>query len=54
MIGNKLGPVDRTVNVLIDRSYPVVKEVYKHLDDIEDVNKNLPTINKVANNLEEI
>lgn len=54
MINNKLGPAGRTVNVLIDRSYPVVKEVYLHLDEIGDVQEKLPTIDKVANNLEEI
>lgn len=54
MIGNKLGPVDRTVQVLIDRSYPVVKEVYLHLDGIDGVNSHLPSIDHVANNLEEI
>ena len=37
MRGNVLGPVDKTVNVLIDRSYPVVKEVFKNLDAIKDV-----------------
>ena len=34
MRGNTLGPVDRTVSVLIDRSYPVVKAVYESLDII--------------------
>lgn len=54
MIGNKLGPVDRTVNVLIDRSYPVVKEVYFGLDDIKSVNSSLPTITTVSQNLDKI
>ena len=34
MIGNNLGPCDRTVYMLIDRSYPVVKEVYLNLENI--------------------
>ena len=54
MIGNKLGPVDRTVSVLIDRSYPVVKEVYLGLDDIKSVNSSLPTITTVSQNLDKI
>ena len=54
MIGNNLGPCDRTVSVLIDRSYPVVKEVYLGLDDIKSVNSSLPTITTVSQNLDKI
>lgn len=67
MRGNVLGPVDKTVNVLIDRSYPVVKEVFKNLDAIKgvygkenilvDLHQNLDKIENVqeaANNLNEI
>lgn len=35
MIGNHFGPVDRTVSVLLDRAYPVVKAVYLKLDALQ-------------------
>ena len=54
MIGNNLGPCDRTVSVLIDRSYPVVKEVYLHLKEITEVNSDLPAIKDVSQNLTQI
>ena len=54
MIGNKLGPVDRTVQVLIDRSYPVVKEVYLRLKEILAVYEGLDSITFVSEHLEEI
>lgn len=44
MRGNVLGPVDKTVNVLIDRSYPVVKEVYLQLDKLKSVYDSLDAI----------
>ena len=49
--GNVLGPVDRTVSVLIDRSYPVVKAVYLHLDTIRLILDNLDTLEFVKENL---
>ena len=54
MITNNLGPSDRTVSVLIDRSYPVVKTVYLNLDNINAVKGKLPVIEEVKNNLTEI
>lgn len=54
MIGNKLGPVDRTVQLLIDRSYPVVKEVYLHLKDITNVYEHMESIIFVSEHVDEI
>lgn len=54
MIGNKLGPVDRTVQLLIDRSYPVVKEVYLHLKDITNVYEHMESIVFVSEHVDEI
>lgn len=51
MIGNYFGPVDRTVSVLIDRAYPVVKAVYLRLDDIKTAVENLDTFTTVTENL---
>lgn len=51
MIGNNFGPVDRTVSVLIDRAYPVVKAVYLKLDDIKTAVENLDTFTTVNENL---
>lgn len=49
--GNILGPVDRTVSVLIDRSYPVVKAVYLHLKTIDTILDNMDTLEYVKDNL---
>lgn len=54
MIGNKLGPADRTVPMLIDRSYPVVKKVYLHLKEIQAIYERLGAINGVFDNLDQI
>ena len=64
MKNNILRPVDRTVNVLIGESYPVVKEVYEHLgeidnlqtasDNLNEITSNLPTIKEVEDNLPNI
>ena len=54
MIGNKLGPVDRTVNVLIDRSYPVVKEVYLKLKEITSLYEIRDSIVYLNENKEEL
>lgn len=54
MIGNKLGPVDRTVNVLIDRSYPVVKEVYLKLKEITSLYEIRDSIAYLSENKEEL
>lgn len=54
MIGNKLGPVDRTVNVLIDRSYPVVKEVYLKLKEITSLYEIRDSIVYLSENKEEL
>lgn len=51
MIGNHFGPVDRTVSVLIDRAYPVVKAVYLRLDDIKIASDNLDTFKYIVENL---
>ena len=51
MIGNHFGPVDRTVSVLIDRAYPVVKAVYLKLDDIKTAVENLDVFTSVNENL---
>ena len=51
MIGNYFGPVDRTVSVLIDRAYPVVKAVYLRLDDIKIASDNVDTLKFVVENL---
>ena len=64
MKNNILRPVDRTVNVLIGESYPVVKEVYEHLgeinnlqtasDNLNEITANLPKIKEVEANLPNI
>lgn len=54
MIGNTLGPVDRTVSVLIDRSYPVVKAVYLHLKEISTVYDYKDSVIFVSEHVEEI
>lgn len=54
MRGNVLGPVDKTVNVLIDRSYPVVKEVFKNLDAIKSIYKNEAAILDLHKNIDDI
>ena len=54
MRGNNLGPVDRTVQILIDRSYPVVKAVYENLDAITSLHSNLDSVLFVASNFDEI
>ena len=54
MRGNVLGPVDKTVNVLIDRSYPVVKEVFKNLDLIKSAYDNRDAIRAVYENIPSI
>lgn len=54
MRGNVLGPVDKTVNVLIDRSYPVVKEVFKNLDAIKSIYKNEAAILNLHENIDNI
>ena len=54
MIGNTLGPVDRTVSVLIDRSYPVVKAVYLHLKEISSVYDFKDSVIFVSEHVEEI
>ena len=54
MRNNNLGPVDKTVSVLIDRSYPVVKEVYLHLEDIKNVYEHVDSIQYVSEHLDEI
>ena len=51
MIGNDFGPVDRTVSVLIDRAYPVVKAVYLKLDDIKTAVENLDVFTSANENL---
>lgn len=52
MIGNHFGPVDRTVSVLLDRAYPVVKAVYLRLDDIKIAADNLETFKYIVENLD--
>lgn len=54
MIGNKLGPVDRTVSIFIDKSYPVIKEVYLNLEAISSTSKYLTAIDTVSKELDEI
>ena len=54
MRNNNLGPVDKTVSVLIDRSYPVVKEVYLHLDGISAVYENIDGITYIKDHLDEV
>lgn len=54
MIGNTLGPVDRTVSVMIDRAYPVVKAVYLHLKEISTVYDYRDAIVFVSEHVEEI
>lgn len=54
MINNRLGPCDPTVSVLIDRSYPVVREVYLHLKEILAVYGGLDAIDFVSQHMEEI
>lgn len=54
MRGNVLGPIDKTVNVLIDRSYPIVKSVYLKLDEISSVQSSLDKIEYVNEHLDEI
>ena len=44
MRNNNLDPVDNTVSVLIDRSYPVVKEVYLNLDSIGSIYEHIEDI----------
>lgn len=44
MIGNFFKHDDRTVSVLIDRAYPIVKAVYEHLKDIEIILKDMDTL----------
>lgn len=52
--GNVLGPVDRTVSALIDRSYPVVKAVYFHLKEIELCAEHIEAIEFVSKHVDEI
>lgn len=54
MRGNVLGPVDKTVNVLIDRSYPVIKEVYLNLKAIKAVYEKEEAILSLHQNLDKI
>lgn len=54
MIGNSLGPVDRTVSILIDKSYPIIKAVYENLEAITNTSTYLISIQTIAENLEEI
>ena len=57
MINNKLEAVDRTVNALIGESYPIVKEVYDHLDEIgnlQDASDNLNYITEELPKIEEV
>lgn len=54
MIGNTLGPVDRTVSVMIDRAYPVVKAVYLHLKEISSVYDFKDSVIFVSEHVEEI
>ena len=54
MRGNNLGPVDKTVSILIDRSYPVVKAVYENLENILSVHEGMSSIKFVASNFDEI
>lgn len=54
MRGNVLGPVDKTVNVLIDRSYPVVKEVYLKLKEITSLYEIRDSIVYLNENKEEL
>lgn len=54
MRGNVLGPVDKTVNVLIDRSYPVVKEVYLKLKEITSLYEIRDSIVYLSENKEEL
>lgn len=54
MLGNIFHTPDRLVDKMINRSYPVVKEVADHLEDIDRVNKSLETIVEVGNSLEKI
>lgn len=54
MINNCLNPSDKTVSVLIDRSYPIVREVYLHLKEIEAVFKGLDSIDFVSKHMDEI
>lgn len=54
MINNRLGPCDPTVSVLIDRSYPIVREVYLHLKEIEAVFRGLDSIDFVSKHMDEI
>ena len=54
MKGNNLGPVDKTVSILIDRSYPVVKAVYENLESIVFIHQNFNVIEFVKNNFGEI
>lgn len=44
MIGNFFKHDTRTVSVLIDRAYPIVKAVYEHLKDIEIILKDTDTL----------
>lgn len=44
MIGNFFKHDARTVSVLIDRAYPIVKAVYEHLKDIEIILKDTDTL----------
>ena len=54
MIGNTLAPVDRTVSVLIDRAYPVVKAVYLHLNEISTVYEYKDAVRYVSEHAEDI
>lgn len=54
VIGNNLGTHDRTVNVLIDKAYPVVKEVYLNLKDVNAVGKDIANVVTVSQNLDKI
>lgn len=54
MRGNVLGPIDKTVNVLIDRSYPVIKEVYLRLKELLRVYESIEAVDWVSTNRDEL
>lgn len=54
MRGNNLGPVDKTVSILIDRSYPVVKAVYENLEAIAFLQENSESWKYLYENFDKI
>ena len=52
MIGDRLKNKPRLVDGIIDRSYPVVKAVYDHLQDIQSILENIEVIKYLKDNEE--